>query len=276
MFPSDPISFITPKFIVSSLCFELKTPIFALQLYLNGMNTSTFTENYREAFGEHVPLPVLFFYSNVPLADTEKTGGCFFKNLQHVREGIPASLNADVIGCGGGKFYTGFTAMPAYVPHFVSNKERYKQTPEMVLDHIRRLDVRTTGKKYLNFVRIDQAGDWNEAEGLLFFATPDVLSGLCAWAFYDNNSPDAVVSMFGSGCSTVISLAVQENRNKGDRTFLGLLDPSVRPYVGEHELSFVIPFHRFQTMYGTMRQCCLFGTHAWNKVKERINRSGNI
>lgn len=240
------------------------------------MDTFTFIENYRKAFGEHVPLPILFFYSDMPLAETEKIGGCFFKGLQRVREGIPVSLNADIIGCGGGKFYTGFTAMPSHVPHFVSVKEKYKRTPEMVLDYIRQLDLKMIGKKYLNFVRIDQADDWKEAEGLLFFATPDVLSGLCTWAFYDNNSSDAVVSMFGSGCSTVVSLAVQENRNKGSRTFLGLFDPSVRPYVGEYELSFVIPFHRFQTMYETMPQCCLFDTHAWSKVRERINYSKNI
>ena len=69
----------------------------------------------------------------------------------------------------------------------------------------------------------------------------------------------------------MVSLAVKENRDKGSRTFLGLFDPSVRPHVGENELSFVIPFHRFKTMCVTMRQCCLFGTRAWGKVKERIN-----
>jgi excisionase family DNA binding protein len=36
------------------------------------MNVSTFIQNYTEAFGEHAPLPLLFFYSDTPLADTEK------------------------------------------------------------------------------------------------------------------------------------------------------------------------------------------------------------
>ncbi len=35
---------------------------------------------------------------------------------------------AENIGCGGGKFYTGFTEMPERVPTFVSLKEKYKQT----------------------------------------------------------------------------------------------------------------------------------------------------
>ena len=53
------------------------------------MNVSTFIQNYTEAFGEHAPLPLLFFYSDTPLADTEKINGCFFKGLHTVRKGNP-------------------------------------------------------------------------------------------------------------------------------------------------------------------------------------------
>jgi|SRR3712207_1301069 len=234
------------------------------------MNVATFIRNYKEAFGEEAPLPIAFSYSDTPAAVTEKINGCFFKGLHTVRDGQPVSLNAETIGCGGGKFYTGFSEMPAHVPEFVSAKERYKQTPEMVLDFIRQTEVRQTDKKYLNFIRIDRMESFNGMEGLLFFVTPDMLSGLCTWAFYDNNRPDAVTSLFGSGCSAVVSMAVQENRRDGRRTFLGLFDPSVRPYVGENELSFVIPYCRFKQMYETMRNSCLFNTHAWSKVKARI------
>lgn len=235
------------------------------------MNILTFVQNYKEAFGEHASLPILFFYSDTPLAKTAKINGCFFKGLNTVCEGNPVSLNAEVIGCGGGKFYTGFSEMPEHVPVFVSIKERYKQTPEMVIDFIKQLEVKETDRKYLNFIRIDQAENFDNMEGLLFLATPDVLSGLCTWAFYDNNASDAVTTLFGSGCSNVISTAVQENRENGNRTFLGLFDPSVRPHVKANELSFVIPYCRFKTMYETMKECCLFDTHAWAKVRKRIN-----
>ena len=73
------------------------------------MEVKVFIDNYREAFGEKTELPIVFWYSDTPLADTEKINGCFFKGLKTVREGNPISLNAEVIGCGGGKFYTGFT-----------------------------------------------------------------------------------------------------------------------------------------------------------------------
>ena len=234
------------------------------------MGIKEFIECYREAFGERVPLPLLFGYSDTPVAQTAKIGGCFFKGLQAAREGEPVSLNADVIGCGGGKFYTGFAEVPERVPNFVSLTEKYKRTPEMVTGFVESLEMPRTTRTYLNFVRIDQADSVEGYEGVMFYATPDALSGLCGWAFYDSNEPDAVSAPFGSGCSSVISMTVVENARRGHRCFLGLFDPSVRPWVGENELSFTVPMSRFRVMLGTMRECFLFGSHAWERVKARF------
>lgn len=234
------------------------------------MEIKEFIICYQEAFGSHAQLPLLFGYSDKQMADTEKIGGCFFKGLQAAREGTPVSLSADVIGCGGGKLYTGFSDMPERVPGFVSLKEKYKKTPEMVVDYVNSLGLRRTEKPFLNFVRIDKAKSFEDFEGILFYATPDMLSGLCGWAFYDSNEPDAVVSRFGSGCSTVVSMTIAENERKGHRCFIGLLDPSVRPWGGKNELSFTIPFSRFFPMMETMRDTFLFGSHAWEKVKQRL------
>lgn len=239
------------------------------------MEISTFIENYREAFGEKPELPIVFWYSDTPTDSTAKINGCLFKCLKAVREGITVSLNASNIGCGGGQFYTGFTDFPERIPNFVSIKERYKQTPEMVNEFVCELGVPRADKEYLHFARIDQVESFDTypLEGLLFLATPDTLSGLTTWAYFDNNAEDAVASIFGSGCSAVVSQAVVENLKQGRRTFLGFFDPSARPYVEANILSFVIPMGRFREMYHTMRNSCLFDTHAWGKVRNRINES---
>lgn len=235
------------------------------------MNFQRFTEDYREAFGPKAGLPLVFWYSALPAAQTDKTAGCFFKALASARNGVPVSLNAGNIGCGGGKFYTGFAPMPERVPAFVSEKEHYKQTPAMVSEYVARLDMRPAPDAWLNFARIDSAECPDNWEGLLFFATPDQLAGLVSWACFDNNADDAVAALFGSGCSATVTQAVSENRLGGRRTFLGLFDPSVRPWVGASELGFVIPRTRFVEMCLTMRNSCLFGTHAWSKVRERTD-----
>ena len=111
----------------------------------------------------------------------------------------------------------------------------------------------------------------SDALPYLIGGAADALAGLVTWATFDNNAADAVASPFGSGCSSVVAQAVQENRNGGRRCFLGLFDPSVRPWVEPDVLSFVVPMSRFREMCGMMRASCLFDTHAWSKVRERIN-----
>lgn len=230
-----------------------------------------FAAAFREAFGPAAELPLVFGYSDDPVRVVPKIGGCFFKGLAEARAGLPVSLNAENIGCGGGKFYTGFAPMPEYVPHFVSQKEHYKQTPEMVIDFVRQLDVRPAPGSWLTFRRIDTVSAFDGMEGVLFFATPDLLSGLAAWAMYDNDACDAVAAPFGSGCSSAVAQAVAENRAGGRRCFIGLFDPSVRPWIGENELGFMIPMSRFSEMCGTMHASCLFDTPAWGKIRRRIN-----
>ena len=105
------------------------------------MDAKEFASAYGEAFGPAAGLPLLFWYSDGPVRAVPKVEGCFFKALAEAREGSAVSLNAANIGCGGGKFYTGFAPMPPFVPAFVSQKEHYKQTPEMVLEFIGRLGV---------------------------------------------------------------------------------------------------------------------------------------
>ena len=63
------------------------------------------------------------------------------------------------------------------MPVFVSEVEHYKQNQEQVKAYINQLDIQLSEKPYLNFIRIDQLESLEEMEGILFFATPDVLSG---------------------------------------------------------------------------------------------------
>lgn len=235
------------------------------------MDIQQFISNYREAFGEAAELPIVFWYSDKLEGPIEKINGCFFKGMKEVRAGQTISLNAENIGCGGGKFYTGFTEMPERIPNFVSLKEKYKETPQMVLDFLDYLQVPLTSMEYLHFARLDKIESLEGIEGLIFYATADILSGLLTWCWFDTNAEDAVTTTFGSGCSSIVTQPTLENRRQGKRTFLGLFDPSVRPHFEENLLSYVIPMSRFREMYETMERSCLFDTHAWKKMKERIN-----
>lgn len=234
------------------------------------MNIQEFIVKYREAFSENAPLPVAFGYSDKAVTEVRKIPRCMIGAIRKVCDGEPLTLSADNVLCGGGGLYTAFTPMPDRVPVFVSETEHYKQTKEQVKEYIDRLGIRLSEKPYLNFVRMDHIDNLDEVEGILFFATPDVLSGLCSWAFYDNNDDDAVCTRFASGCCSIVTFAAKENAEGGRRCFIGMLDPSARPLVPKDELAFTIPACRFKEMMNTMGQSALF-QKAYSIVRKRIN-----
>ena len=234
------------------------------------MDIEGFIAKYREAFGEDVPLPVAFGYSDKAATEVRKIPHCMVGAIRKVCDGEPLTLSAGNVLCGGGGLYTAFAPMPDRVPVFVSETEHYKQSKEQVEEYIARLSIRLSEKPYLNFVRMDHIDNLDEVEGILFFATPDVLSGLCSWAFYDNNDDDAVCTRFASGCCSIVAFAVKENAEGGRRCFIGMLDPSARPLVPKDELTFTIPAGRFKEMMNTMERSALF-QKAYSIVRKRIN-----
>lgn len=229
-----------------------------------------FIATYREAFGESVPMPIAFGYSREAVGEVGRVPRCIIGAIRKVCDGEPLTLCADNVLCGGGGLYTAFKPMPERVPVFVSEVEHYKQTKEQVAEYIGRLGIRLTDKPYLNFVRLDRLESLDGMEGIVFFATPDVLSGLCSWAFYDNNADDAVCTRFASGCCSIVTFAAQENSRGGRSCFIGMLDPSARPLVPRDELTFTVPMCRFREMVQTMKQSALF-QKAFSVVRKRIN-----
>ncbi len=229
----------------------------------------TFLQKYKEAFGDTAPLPIAFGYSDVLEAEVKKIPRCIIGNIRKVCDGESLTLSKENVTCGGGGLYTAFAPMQERIPVFVSETEHYKQTHEQVKEYIEGLDIHPAEKPYLNFVRMDRISSLDDVEGILFFATPDVLSGLCSWAFYDNNDENAVTAKFASGCCSIVTFAARENRRNGRSCFIGLLDPSARPLIPANELSFVIPTCRFREMVQTMEDSALF-RKAYSIVRKRI------
>ena len=202
-------------------------------------NKQQLVKDYKEAFGHNAALPIAFWHSDTPIADPEKTGGCFIPVLEDVR-------------CT-----------------FVSEKEHYKASAELVERAISQMDIQVSPYKYINFQRLDLMDEGIDYYGVLIFATPDILSGLVSWAYFDNASQDAVAVPWGSGCSATIRAVIRENELMGRQCFIGFFDPSVRPHVNKNELMFAIPKSRLEEMAEYIRDTCLFKGKAWPKVRER-------
>lgn len=240
-----------------------------------------FIRQWEKYFG-HAELPVTFYYSSgdggaFPAGKKAKWS-CLIGELAKVRKGTPVYYDAEMVSCGGAKRYLGYTrGMRPGFEHFLScgnetiEGERYKQTPAIVTGFMNNQEF--LDKKGLNliFKRWDQLLETDDPEVVIFFATPDVLSGLFTLANYDQSAQEGVFVPFGSGCGSIVYYPLLEARSENPRAVIGMFDPSARPFVPENVLTFAVPVKRFEKMAGFMDESFLI-TPSWQKVRKRIKK----
>lgn len=208
---------------------------------------------------------------------------CFVCDLIRVRRGASLIFDEDAIGCRGGRFYLGYDVeRPPDFRYFLSTGkpgviegERYKQTPEIV-DELDRQTARipTKGKNII-FKRWDRLTAVDNPDAVVFFARPEVLSGLFTLANFDQADPNGVICPFGSGCSSVFHYPWLEQQNEDPRAVLGMFDPSARPCVPSDVLTMAIPMKRFARMVEVAGESFLI-TDTWRKVKKKIVQSNAL
>ena len=108
----------------------------------------------------------------------------------------------------------------------------------------------------------------------MFFATPDVLSGLFTLSGFDDADVDAVRVPFAAGCGSIVQHPYLELLSENPRAVLGMMDVSARPCVPARVLSFAVPMPRFERMVANMEESFLI-TESWAKVQRRIDSDGN-
>lgn len=240
-----------------------------------------FTENWKKYFGD-VELPIAFFYSddetNADAAPKSEKWNCFIGALAQVRRGKSLAFDINSIGCSGGKRYLGFSdkLRPGF-EYFLScgneemEGERYLKTPAQVKQFLKVNPVSPANASKIVFKRWDMLEAEDKPEVVIFFATPDILSGLFTLAGYDRDDFQGTIAPFGSGCASIVQYPLAECKNPKPRAILGMFDVSARPYIKENEFTFALPFIRFLEISSYLDESFL-NTLSWQKVKSRINK----
>jgi hypothetical protein len=147
--------------------------------------------------------------------------------------------------------------------------ERYKRSPELVERYLESQPTFEAPARNIVFERWDNLDENGSPEVVVFFATPDVLSGLFTLANFDEVDPQAVIAPFGSGCASIVYHPYQELQSERPRAVLGMFDVSARPCVPRDVLTFAVPWPKFVDMVDQMDESFLI-TNSWHKVRSRI------
>lgn len=226
-------------------------------------------------------LPISYFYTDqardADLEETLNLERCLIGNLKRVQEGYSFVYEAHSPGCSGGKRYTGYskTLRPRF-EYFLScgipgelEGERYKKSPQLVEEYLRSHPPFTAPGKYLVFKRIDRLMEDEKPMAFIFFAAPDVLSGLYTLANYDHADPNGVIAPMGSGCASIIGYPYEQSSSENPSCVLGMFDVSARPHVPGGTLTFTVPAKRFEQMTMNMEESFLI-TNSWDLVRKRL------
>ena len=150
----------------------------------------------------------------------------------------------------------------------VMEGERYKQSPELVRNWIKDSSQFIASSSQLVFKRWDHLDEDDDPEVVIFFAKPDVISGLFTLANFDVDY-HGVIAPFGSGCSSIVMYPIFEADKPQPRCVFGMFDPSARPYVEKDTLTFAVPMKRFEEMIENMTESFLI-TPTWETIKKRL------
>ena len=234
-----------------------------------------------EKYFNKAELPIVFYYTDKPagveLIQSSANHRCIMADLSKVRTGKSICFGAGSFSCFGGKKYLGFTqeVMPNF-EYFLScgipgklKGERYKKTPELVKEFMKNVPKFEAPDKLIVFKRWDKLKETDEPDVVIFFADPDVLSGLFTLANFDVSDPKGVFCPFSSGCGSIVQYPYLERESDCPKAVLGMFDVSARPYISGDILSFSVPVNKFITMIENMNESFL-RTGSWSKVNKRV------
>lgn len=238
-------------------------------------------DRFTALWGDYFPgadLPIAFYYTESAEDDeAPDEHRCFVAQLNAVRRGEPMCFSADSVVCSGGKRYLGFSqGLRNNFEYFLScgipgqlEGERYKKSPETVKALMERMPDFVAPAPFVVVKRWDRLEERDEPSVVIFYAPPDVLSGLFTLAGFDESDPNAVSAPFCAGCASIAMYPYLEGGKEHPKCFLGMFDVSARPWVPRDTLTFAVPIGKFLGMVDDMTESFLT-RDSWARVRNRL------
>jgi uncharacterized protein (DUF169 family) len=246
------------------------------------VNSERLWKQFQEIVGLR-EYPLGAYYTNdKPEGYTPKPGiqTCMIGYLQRTRQnGETVYFDKEHFGCPGGAYYMGFLESPRpNLEYFLScgipgqmDGERYVKTPDLAKEFIAKRKPSLAPAAYCVFKPIENFQKEEKPQVVIFFASPDTLSGLFTLTNYALERVDGVYAPFGSGCSTLLTYPLKEASKEQPQAILGMFDVSARPMVEKDVLTLAMPYSIFLKLLENVSGSFL-ETESWKKVYQRIQK----
>ena len=208
---------------------------------------------------------------------------CIFQSVWRARrKKTAACFDSEHFGCLGGAFNLGYIkpqleVIIRYVSTGIAGVlpgEHYLDSPETVRRFFDLLDPRPAPAQFCVFKPLSQFGPDEKPELVIFFDRPEVISGLHQLCCFVTKDYEAVRSLFGAGCSNVVSWPFHYLKKGELKAFFGGWDPACRKFFRIDEITLTVPYELFLKLVAGWRDSFL--THAgsgWAETRKRALRS---
>ena len=256
-----------------------------------GLNDEPFGVYYadtkpEDAFGPKTGVPIsreMEEQGKVDMREVMKSFSCVMGNIWLARKKHRAAfISTEEYGCPGGVFYcsmmkpnlrfienyvtTGFEGTPIH-------GERYLPSPEAMRKFLKTVNPRKAPAKYCIFKPLSLFADGEEPEFVIFFARPEVLTGLFTLTTFTTGDVDCVASPFGAGCTNMISWPLYYKEQGMEKAVLGGLDPSARKFMKTDEMTFTVSLPLYRKMLAALPESMFNVDGVWKEVRKKVARS---
>lgn len=238
------------------------------------------------AFGPEPGPPIsreLEEQGRIDMQEVMKKFSCVIGNIWLARKkNCAAYISAEEYGCPGGVFYCA-TMKPnlRFIEHYVTtgfegtpiHGERYLSSPEAMRTFLDRVEPRDAPGKYCIFKPLSLFTKGEKPEFVIFFARPEVLTGLFIQTTFTTGNVDSVAVPFGAACTNIVGWPLYYQERGEEKAVLGGFDPSARKYMKTDELTFTLPWSLYGKMLKALPESMFNFEGAWPTVRKKIQRS---
>ena len=239
-----------------------------------------------KAFGPKPGVPIsreLEDQGQVDMQAVFKTFSCVIGNIWLARKKrCAAYISSEEYGCLGGVFYCSMmTPNLRFIEHYVTtgfegtpiHGERYLPSPESMRKFLDQVEPRKAPAKYCIFKPLSQFSDGEIPEFVIFFARPEVLTGLFTQTTFTTGEVDCVATPFGAGCTNIIAWPLYYKEQGMEKAVLGGFDPSARKFLKTDELTFTVPWPLYKKMLKALPESMFNVGDVWSSVRKKVDRS---